>query len=121
MSRLVEITKSGNNYTVNPNGSGGGTGYCWVNGYNWELFWFDFSIAPENTSSGKNLLIGTHFDSNGVRITGISSIPFSTFLETKFEGYTYSKVSDTSFELTAEGENTITITRNAQSDFTLWT
>ena len=112
MGRYVEITKDGNNYTVNPNANGGGslTGYGWDSNSGGPV-WTNFDIPPETVTDEKMLVI-TDDDSKSLVVRELLYDPVGYGVE-------YTKISDTSFSLGNEAE-TIVYTRNNAKDFTLW-
>lgn len=105
--RTVTIEKSGNNYTVNPNASGGGSTIAYAWSHDGNTTWTNFNIPPETVTDEKMLVI-----SGEVAVRELLYDPVGY-------GVDYTKISDTSFSLGNEAE-TITYTRDDTADFTLW-
>ena len=112
MNRYVEITKDGNNYTVNPNAtpSENGNAYCWLSSED-SILWYNFNVSPSTQSD--------YVDSFAMWVINDGSITVKTGTDKPWGEYV--KVSDTEFTLTDERAGiTTTYTRDTTKDFTLW-
>ena len=118
MSRYVEITKDGNNYTVNPNAtpSGGAAAYAWhmSDGGQEErgVMYFNFDKAPADLTelNQKKVLVININDSGSPYIIETYPILISAM---GVESYT--RTDDNTMEFQG-----ITFTRSSNKDFTMW-
>lgn len=113
MSRYVEITKDGNNYTVNPNATPSGGS---VTAYGWEnssigTQYTNFSIAPDSKEEllqKKQIYVSMRYGSiDRLYVSDVQT------------DWTYEKIDDDSYKLTSGPDERI-FTHNTSKDFTLW-
>lgn len=88
----------------------GTTAYAWVNMSTITPLpnYFNFDIAPSNITNEKKLVVEIDGDGNFLGLT-VEQVNFSNYV----------KISDTSFEVMQQ-TRTVTYTRNAENDVTLW-
>jgi len=118
MSRYVEITKDGNNYTVNPNATGGSgvAAYCWhmSDGGQEErgVMYFDFDKAPADL---------TELNQKKVLVININDVGTPYLIEaypiliSEMSVESYTKTDDDHMEFSG-----VSFTRQSSKDFTMW-
>ena len=118
MSRYVEITKDGNNYTVNPNAAGGNevTAYCWhmSDGGQEErgVMYFNFDKAPADLaelSQKKALVININDTSSTYLIEAYPILISAMGVDS------YTRTDDNTMAFSG-----VTFTRSSYKDFTMW-
>lgn len=109
---MAKVTAS----LVNIPSGGSATAYAWSDNVRNRYWWFSFGVSPTNKTAFEN---SKRLD---FIVTDLVTDIFVNSCDNFFgEGasYTFTKVSDTQFILTYEGQD-ITFTRYSSKDFTLW-